>query len=393
MKRFTPARLIGPIGLLVIATAAGTAMGQPPTQGQQPTQGQDAPTTCPSEAASASPEVPNPNQSVSGDPYGPEKLIADALSKTCLSDQQRTAIEQLGKDVKAKEDVAGEARRAYVKALAEQERTDHVDATALKPEIDAYVKAREDASPVTRKALEDLHKILDSGQRAAFVDALEADMKQLRDASAGWLDKLSSDLGLTDGQKERVKNDITQAKADNEADRDKVKAEFESFKGDDFSIEKVSPGSEVGSRARARLEKMATVAKEIADILTPEQRSRLADKIEGKAAGEAPATGAPGTATPYPGTPSPATPYPGTPSTGTPSTGTPGTPTPVTPSTPTPMGTSHQGLFVGGAGFRAGAVGGWGGGFGWGGAARFGGYRMGMVGGYPFMGGWGPGIW
>jgi Spy/CpxP family protein refolding chaperone len=371
MKRFKPARLIGHIGLVVVATAAGTAMAAPP-----PATGQEAPTTCEGTATVSTPETPIP--AVSGDPYGPQKLIADALSKVCLSDQQRTAIEQLGKEVRPKEEAVADARHAFVKALAEQVRTDHVDAGALKPEIDALVKAREDASPVMRKALDDLHGILDSGQRAAFVGALEADMKQLRDKSAGWFDSLAQDLGFTDVQKARIKDDLTRAQNDLQMDRDRAKAAFDSFKGDDFSIEKVSPESDVGPRTRTRAEGMVTVAKEVADTLTPEQRSKLADRIESKAAGGAPSGGAPSTpSTGTPGTPSYGTPSYGTPSTGAPSGG--------------GMGTSPQGLIVGG-GYRAGAIGGWGGGF-YGGAARFGGVRTGYAAGYPFMGGWGPGIW
>jgi Spy/CpxP family protein refolding chaperone len=367
MKRFTAARLIGHIGLVVVATAAGTAMAaQAPATGQQ-----EAPTTC---EGTPNPAPPEPgNQSASGDTSGPARLIADALSKVCLSDQQRVAVEQLGKEVRAKEDVVGEARHAFVKALAEQVRSGHVDAGPLKPEIDALVKTREEASPVLRKALEDLHGILDAGQRTAFVDAIEGDMKQLHDAAAGWFDSFASDLGLTDGQKERIKNDLTQAKADAETERDKVKAEFDAFEGDSFSIEKIFPESEVGQKTRVHAEKMVNLAGEVADILTPEQRSKLADRIEGKAA---PTGGAPS----------------GAPSTGAPSTGTPGTgPTPSmgTPSTPTPIGTSRQGLIVGG--YRAGAIGGWGGGFYRG--VGFGGLGMGYGVGYPFVGTWRPGIW
>jgi Spy/CpxP family protein refolding chaperone len=379
MKRFTPARLIGHIGLVIVATAAGTAMAA-----QAPATGQEAPTTC---EGTPNPAPPEPgSETVSGDPYGPQRLIADALSKVCLSDQQRVAVEQLGKEVRGKEDVVSEARHAFVKALAEQERLDHVDAGALKPEIDALVKAREEASPVLRKALEDLHKILDPGQRAAFVDALEGDMKQFKDASAGWFGSMAQELGLTDGQKERIKNYITHAPAHNEMDRETAKAEFDAFKGDQFSIEKISPESAVGPQTRARAEKMVTLAKEIADVLTPQQRAELADKIESKGTGEAPGTGTPGYGTPSTGTPANEAPGYGTPSTGTPSTGAPGT---VAPGTG--MGTSQQG-FVAAAGFHRGVVGGWGGGFGWGGA-RFGAVRTGFVGGYPFMGGWGPGIW
>jgi hypothetical protein len=153
-------------------------------------------------------------------------------------------------------------------------------------------------------------------------------------------------------------------------DRDKVKAEFDAFKGDSFSIEKVFPESEVGQRSRAHAEKMVALAKEIADILTPEQRSKLADRIESKAA------------------------FGGAPSTGTPSTGTPGTGTMPgigTPSTPTPMGTSRQN-FIAAGGYRAGAVGGWGGGYA-GRVGAYGGIGMGYGAGYPLMGSYRPGIW
>ncbi len=405
MKRFTAARLIGHIGLVVVATAAGTALA---AQAPATTTGQESPTTCESTPNPAPPEPSD--QTVSGDPYGPQKLIADALSKVCLSDQQRVAIEQLGKEVRAKEDVVSEARHSFIKALAEQVRSDHVDAGALRPEIDALAKAREEASPVMRKALEDLHGILDAGQRATFVDALVDDMKQLKDASAGWFDSMASELGLTDGQKERIKNDLTQAKTDNELDRDRAKAVFDSFKGNDFTIEKVSPESEVGPRTHARAEKMVTLAKEIADTLTPQQRAELADKIEAKATKGAPGTAPPpSTGTPNTGTPGNAAPpgseapgygapgY-GAPGYGAPNTGTPGTQAPGTAVPGEGMGQSHQG-FVAAGGVRRGVVGGWGGGYGgWGrggfvGGARYGAVSTGFVGGYPFMGGYGPGIW
>jgi Spy/CpxP family protein refolding chaperone len=298
----------------------------------------------------ATPELPNP--SASGDPYGPQRLIANALSKVCLSDQQRVAIEQLGKEVRAKEDAVGEARHSFIKALAEQLRLDHVNAGALKPEIDALVKARDEASPVMRKALEDLHGILDPGQRKAFVEAIESDMKALGDASKTWFDSFASDLGLTDGQKERIRTDLTQAHADAEMDRDVVKAEFDAFKGDTFPIEKTSPESDVGKEMRMHAEKMVAVAKQVADILTPQQRSKLADRIEDK-----PVSGAPI-----------------------------GAPVPLAP-----LGTSRQGLIVGG-GYRAGVLGGWGGGY-VGRVGYFGGLGMGYGAGYPFIGTWRPGIW
>ncbi|HEX8791079.1 MAG TPA: Spy/CpxP family protein refolding chaperone [Polyangiaceae bacterium] len=393
MKHFTPAKLIGVVGLLVVATAAGTVVAAPP-QGAPTAPKEQAPSTCegmPGKSMSG-PTTPV----VSGDPYGPEALVADALSKVCLSDDQRGAIEQLGREVKPKAEAVANARHAFVTTLAEQVRADNFDDSALSPKIDDLVKARVDASPVLHKALDDLHGILDAGQRSTFVDAIDSDIQHARDASKGLLESLAKDLGLSDDQKAHVKDVIDRSKSDIESDIDRTKAIFDAFKGDSFAIDKLAPESDVGSRARERAERMVTCAREIAGILTADQRSKLADKIESKAEGNAPgqnpsgttppSTGTPGTAAPQPGAPNYGAPSYGTPNTGAPSTGTPNTQAPSDEN----LGTTDQDLFVGG--YRAGGLGGWG----WGGGYRAGFYRGfggAYVGGYPFMGGFGPGIW
>lgn len=394
MKHFTPAKIIGLVGLLVVATAAGSAAAAPP-QGApaQPAAPQAAPAAPGHEEAPSTCEnMPVPSTSdttsstASGDPYGPEALVADALSKVCLSDDQRGAVEQLGREVKPKEEAVATARHAFVTTLAEQVRADNFDENALKPKIDDLVKAREDASPVLRKALEDLHGILDPGQRAAFVGALESRMKDIKDGAQGWLDSMAKDLALSDDQKTRIKDVLARSQSNAESDVDRTKGVFDAFKGDQFSIEQIAPESDVGTRTRTRAEAMVDAAREIAGILTEDQRTKLADKIEartqGNAPGEAPSTGTP---------PNTAPPNTGMPNTGTgrvePSTGIPNTGAPGTED----VGTTGQGLFVAGGGYRAGVVRGWGGGFGYGGGF-YRGVRTGYVAGYPFAG-WGPGIW
>lgn len=400
MKHFTAAKLIGLVGLVVVATAAGTAsaaatQATPPQTGQQ----QQAPSTCASTTGSSDTTSPI----ITGDPYGPAALVADALSKVCLSDDQRGAIEQLGREVKPKEEAVANARHAFVTTLAEEVRSDNFDDSALRPKIDDLVKTHEDASPVMRKALEDLHGILDSGQRAAFVDAIEARMKDIGDASKSWLDSLSKDLGISDDQKAHIKDILDRSRSDVDSDRDRAKSIFDAFKGDQFSIDQVAPEKDVGARVRSRADAMVDCARDIAGILTADQRNKLADMIESKIGGNA--TGAePSGKTPSTGTPSTGTPATGTPSTGTPSTGTPSTGTPNTqPSTGEPsqqapsdenVDTSQEALFIGrGGGYRVGAVRGWGGGYGYAGGWGYRGVRTAYFGGYPFIGGYAPGIW
>jgi Spy/CpxP family protein refolding chaperone len=293
--------------------------------------------------------VPSPSEA-----YGVPELVGDALSKVCLSDEQRAKVEQLGKQVAPKVKEVAEARHAFLAAAAEQLRSGQVDEHALRDEIDVLVKAREDASPTLRKAFEQLHDTLDPSQRAAFVDAIEARMKEIGEKSKAWLDTFAKDVDLSSDQKSQIADALGAAKPELHEERSMAKAIFEAFKGDKFSTEAILPEAKVGERTRAAAEETVLLAKAIADILKPEQRAEIAKKIESKSAPES-----------------------GCPAAGT-----------------APTGSEHadeskEALIAARGGFRAGAVRGWGGGY----AARGVYARSGYAAGYPLVGGWGPGIW
>jgi Spy/CpxP family protein refolding chaperone len=291
------------------------------------------------------------------DVNGVLELVSGALAKTCLTDDQRAAVEQLGKNVAAKEHEVRDARHALMFALAEQLRAGKVDPGALKDKGEALVKAREDASPELRKDIEQLHAILDKDQRATFVDAIETRMKELADASGSWLDTLAKELDLSSDQKTAIRNVLDESKSALQDERKTAVAEFDAFKGDDFSIEKISSVSKVGDRVRARLGRMVHSATEIAAILTPEQRAKLADKIEARAGGKGSTAEQ--------------------------------NPAPSASSEPEQVGETQDRIIVGGGAYRAGAVSGWGGGYASRSVAVGGGYAAG----YPLVGGFGPGIW
>jgi Spy/CpxP family protein refolding chaperone len=221
------------------------------------------------------------------DAHGPAALIGEALSKTELNDEQRAAVERLGNNVREQENAVAEARRALGLKLAHQLRTGRFDACAeceLGDEIDAIVKAREEASPVLRKAFEDLHGILEPWQRAAFVDALKARMQERMEAMKMMRDALAKDLRLSDEQKMQIHEVLAKAKEEHAEERAMMHAALGAFKGDTFSMEAVAPVANVGERTRERAMMMFARAKEISAILTPEQREILANKIEGKLA-------------------------------------------------------------------------------------------------------------
>src|SRR5262249_41750795 len=105
-------------------------------------------------------------------------------------------------------------------------------------------------------------------------------MQEVADASAGWFDEFAKDLGLSDEQKQRVHDAMAKAKPQLEEDRAKVREAFDEFRKDAFSMEHVAPAGQIGERTRKRAETMIGLAKELAAILTPEQRAKLAERVE-----------------------------------------------------------------------------------------------------------------
>jgi Spy/CpxP family protein refolding chaperone len=381
MRLTTRTRFIGSIALAAATIAAAASAAPQPSAIPTPTSAPSAPapSTCDTTAAPATPDTTQESDTTEGvvhrDPI--RELVADALSKVCLSDDQRAAAEHLGKEVAPKEQAVADARHAFFTALLDQFKSGTIDAAALKDQIDALVTAREGASPVLRKALENLHGILDPGQRSAFVDAIQSRMKELTGASGAWFEALAKDLNLTDDQKSRIHDLLEKAKPQVDKERTTVGSALGAFKQDQFSIDAVAPMTDVGSKTRDRAEGMVALAKEMTDVLTPDQRATLASKIEGQAPASAPSK------PPAPGpsyAPAPGPSY---------------APEPAPNYAPAPvpnygMGQTQQGLVAGRASYHSGAVGGWGRGYGYRGGSVTS-VRTGYASGYPIVGGYSPG--
>ncbi len=311
-------------------------------------------------------------------------LIGEALSKVHLDDEQRSAVEKLGKKVSKKEKAVAEARSELQEELSEQLAKGEIDEKEFDDEIEELVSARMDASPVFRKALEDLHGILDEGQRKEFVEALTSIMQERATQAEGWFDEFARDLKLTEDQKTKVHEVLSRAKPALEQDRETGKRIFEAFKGEQFSVDEILPMEEVGKRTEARAKAMISIAKSLTEILTPAQLQQLARKIEPQEQedseegenGEDGENGEEGEECEAREQQSPA---------GQQQEG--------------PLGQQEQDFvvgggyrrgFVGGGGYRVGRVAGWGGGF-YGGRMTV--ARGGYAAGYPFIGGYGVGVW
>jgi Spy/CpxP family protein refolding chaperone len=354
MKLFIRAKFIGPIGLLLVTAGGCTTAAAT----------DEAPASTLSEALGETAATPDSHESEEKieqqrEPYGPVAHIADALSKVGLSDQQRDDVEKLGKEVAEHEKPVVEARHALKHALTDQLKEGKIDEHELRDEINRLVHAREEASPALRQAVERLHDILDEKQREQFVDALQSRMKELRDGSKGWREELAKDLHLSEEQRSRVKEVLDEAKGNLDNERKRAAELFDAFKGKEFNIERIVPIADVGKRTRERAEGMVHVAKELTDILKPEQREELAKRLEAKHPREK------GTHEPEKGTHE------------------------AEEGSSAPSAADARQAIIVGRGYRAGAVRGWGGGY----TARSTTVAAGYAAGYPLIGGYGMGVW
>ena len=405
MKLITRMNVIGALGLLVVAGGCTTsATDEAPTS---TTRGGVTHETGSTEEAGEQGEGHRERGQSGGsgtaveqehtDHLGVVALIAEGLSKVGLNEQQRAEIEQLGKKVSPKEQAVIEARRELQEELSEQLAKGEIQENAFNDEIEELVSARMEASPVLRRALEDLHGILDEKQRNELVDAMSSAMQEHSRQAEGWFDNMAKDLKLTEDQKTKVKEVLMRAKPSLEQDRETAKEVFEAFRGDQFSIDQIVPLEEVGKRTREKARAMISVARSLTEILTPGQLDQLARMIEPQEEEEGPRLQRPGGSHEpggnvgeqqeqgEPGHQEPGRPHGEQQEEGQQQQG--------------PVGQVQSPQFFGpgiggfggfGAGYVRGGVSGWGGGFS---AGRMTVMRSGYAAGYPFIGGYGLGVW
>ena len=258
--------------------------------------------------------------------HGPVRFVGSALGEVALRPEQRAKLETILKEAETRHASGLGARKELMTAFADQVERGSIDRAALAPKIEAVRDGATRVRPQDLAALDEVHAVLDKEQRAAFVDALEAQFKdafrhgrkghhakgeEAREhgargdhaAMAGpWhLKQLATELKLSDAQKDSIKEKLRalhDAGEKDGGDKDRgpragfarmrqAKQALESFKNDDFksqSLAALAPAAD-GSKA----EHMLQAAEAVLPVLTPEQRKIAADQLRSFAArGEVP---------------------------------------------------------------------------------------------------------
>jgi Spy/CpxP family protein refolding chaperone len=270
---------IGSISLLALSLAVAACGGSTAADGS-PQTAQNAATTAPVGVAT----------------HGPVKMVGDALGQVPLRADQRTELEKLATDAEARHQSIAPARKDLVEAVAAQVEAGTLDRAGLQPKIDAVAAAMESVRTQDHAALERIHALLDSSQRATFVDAMHAQMKGARGHHGGHeaMQEWATDLKLTDAQRDQIKAAFHDKMKDHKADGHDFHAEMkdhhakggqvmEAFKSDKFVMADVAPKHDVKAEAAKMSGRMLGMIETVLPILTPEQRKLAADKIRAKA--------------------------------------------------------------------------------------------------------------
>ena len=239
-------------------------------------------------------EAPPPDDGDDGQDGRPgrgPRMLKEALADIEMTDEQRTKIDAL---LAPPDEDRREAFRAHHEAIVAAVRTgNQTDLARLVDERPA------DRAEHVAKVLNGIHETLNADQRRALVASIR---QQFADHDGGGgrgrrhggggrhgggrHERMLEDLGLTDAQRSRLEAARAEAglerpsRDERRAHHEGRRAHFEemlaAFERDDFDATRVLPSDEEGGpMARHGKELLVLVP-----ILTPEQREKLADKME-----------------------------------------------------------------------------------------------------------------
>lgn len=243
--------------------------------------------------------------------HGPVRLVGQALGEVALRPDQRTKLEAIAKEAEARHASVQGARKDLMLAFADQVEKGAIDRAALQPRIDAAKAGEGAVRPQDLAALDQVHAILDKDQRAAFVEALEDEIKGAfkgkhhgkkgkGEAAVGFghMKQLARDLNLSDAQKDQIKDKLRALHESREKDGEhgkrggfgkmrQAKQALESFANDDFRAASLAAALPAHDDHAAR---MLDAAEAVLPVLTPEQRKIAAEKLRAFASrGDVPA--------------------------------------------------------------------------------------------------------
>jgi Spy/CpxP family protein refolding chaperone len=289
------------------ATAGGAAAGPPPSAYAPPPAPPAPPAPAPPPMASAAPAPPTPNPQGAEVAEGQEhrehhhggalSLVLMSLKDVDLSADQQASADKIRTDLLGKMEPARAAEKDFAGTLADGVAAGSVDRAKTDAAINKLVTQVQGLQDASFAALNQLHAVLTAPQRAKLVDALQTHWEKWKEAHgrdeqddpqhrSGFLLALVAHLGLSQEQAEKIKanfHDKMKASPQDHAHKevqDHLQAFATAFKADAFDAKKLGGGKAAnGHIARWGATRRARFLEAAAPVLTPDQRTKLAQVI------------------------------------------------------------------------------------------------------------------
>jgi Spy/CpxP family protein refolding chaperone len=222
-------------------------------------------------------------------------FIAMSLDTLGVSPEQRAAVEKIRTDLHAQMGPARTAEQNLAVTLADGLAAGHIDRAQVDAAVARVTAAAATVHEASADALNELHAALTPPQRAALVDKVESHWAVWQKANAeeagsanrddGQLATLATDLGLTQDQVDKIRAGLGEAmKVAPRLDPQEISAHLRAL-GDAFRSEKFdAKGLPDASGANAHLvgwgaSHMAHFVEAVTPVLTPDQRTKLAERL------------------------------------------------------------------------------------------------------------------
>jgi Spy/CpxP family protein refolding chaperone len=222
-------------------------------------------------------------------------FIAMSVDGLGTTPDQDEAIEKIQADMHAKMQPAHDAEKVVLMTLADGVAAGNVD----QAKVDAAIAQMSAASAGIHDAIADsvnqLHATLTPPQRVALVDKVEAHFEVWhhsnapeetadRDKHGGHLGKLAKQLALSPDQVEKIRVSFKMSNEGKHFDRGEaeqhMKAFGAAFASETFDAKSLTAGGAVNAHMATWGEtRMAHLYEAAAPVLTPEQRTKLADEL------------------------------------------------------------------------------------------------------------------
>ncbi len=227
---------------------------------------------------------------------GVSQFIALSVETLGVSPEQKAKLNAISDGLKSKYEPAHESSRRLIGILADGVAAGNIDKVKVDQQLATLASNAAAASDASTAALDQLHAVLDAGQRAALVDKVEAHWHIWRDVnheeksgSQERNDRLADfaqDTGLSADQTAKLSaalqaQPIEQENTIDPSEMDSYLKSFRTaFTADNFDAKTLGSANAASAHvARAGAGRMAHFYEVVTPLLTPEQRTKVAGHL------------------------------------------------------------------------------------------------------------------